>query len=350
MAEELEYVGNVTRLQNDLFNASVAGRIVEGVMDPTLIWDRSGFLTSFEAVTEKDIVGPMKRVNSSGQDSSAGRSEFKKQMPIHTSGTIYPTLETEGYKIEHYSTSEYGIGVQFDESVRDSNQFNVRRITQMYEDLGRNLSEWTNMDVLNGAINNFSYTGGAELEAYLANSSDFGYDTTYGFLAGTLTTGMWNTDSADYLSDILDLKDAFSKQAGYNYQLDRMYMDVTRLREIKEWLYINGHSWEQSPLGAGLGRENISFEGVTMVGMKDIDGFDGNEEYIILQDSSVVPCTTYYMTKIYPGFSRWSPNAKVSAKTFVANEETNTLKSVFRIDLRTIIYQPKAYGVIKVTS
>lgn len=340
----------IYKLKNNLFNESFAGRLMDELIDPNLIWDREGFLTSFIGTPAKSIDGPVLRGSSMSARSSPGLNANKVKIPLHAPGTRYPSVSTEGFFTQTYTTNEFGFKASFLEDVRDGSPMSNKIVTQTYGDVARMLSEYTNYEILNGALNSFTYTAGTELAGYMDNiTSNFGYETTYGFLCGKLDSGYyWNTDSADYITDIENLKTAFRKQSGYNYTLNRMYMDITLLEDIKLYLYENGHSWEEDPRGGGLNRDTIMLNGVEIIGLNDIDGMSGNEDKVILQDSSVAPCTTYFYTKEYPGFTRWSDVARTAVKTYMESEETNELSVLFRMSQKTVIYYPKAYGLLEV--
>jgi len=352
MAESIDVVGIVGKMQNNIFNAQFAGRMTEEYLDPTLIWDREGFLTKMVPSPEKDIIGPPRR-GSSGTVSSSGLSAFKVKPPIHEPGTLYPSVDIEGYYVDHYTTYEYGYKLKFGEDVQDGKPGSIRHVTDAYKDVGRWLGEFLNWEVLNSSLNAFTYTAGTEFTTYMKHATAAaGYETTYGFICGKLDTGYyWNTDSADYITDIEDMKVSFQKQTGYNYQLNRMYMDSTLMEKIRLWLYDNGKSWEEDPSGGGINRDMMRYAGVEMIGLNDVDGLTSTHyDKVILQDSRYTPCTSYYLTTTYDGFSRWGENSKVQAKSFKSNEETNDREVLFRTSQVTYIepQYKKAYGFFEV--
>lgn len=348
MAEEHEYDARTTAGYEDYFTADYASSHVQDIIDLNLIW--RGFLTVFEGSDSMSVLGPLYRVDSSGNRTTGGRSEWKRQMPKHTPGAEYAKIRGQAYTYQAYTMSEFAFSFTFEEDIiSSSSPMNLRKINDLYGDVARYVEETFNWEIVTAAFNNFSYTSGGELNGYVDNddATGMGYDTTYGFICGKLVAGTyWNTDTADYLKDITQLKLMFTKQDGIQTSLKLIVMDSTLFSAITLWGQKNGHSWEVSPLDGG--REIMSINGVQILSLNNTDGIVGNEDKVLLFDTAIKPCVTYWYTHTHKNFTRWSQDSVVEVATKTNTITPNNIEVFYRTTFRTQVMYPQKYGFIEV--
>ena len=332
----------VGALHNDLLKPSVAGRMANEIIDPSLIWEK--FLTTRFPVSGDDIVREIRAKNSSGQYTTPGRNEFKKKLQRHADGTLYPRVRFGDYKVTHEGIAEWGFAYDITESVMRPSPMNVKKLRDAYRYISRNIQEWVNWEILDGALNSLTYSSGGELSGYLQNEdgTGMGYDSTYGFICGKLAAGSyWNGGDPDFVTDISNLKTMFNSQTT-SAPLSKILMHETVLEKIKLWFYENDRSYEQSPIDAGMlgGRSAIRLDGIDLIGLTQVDGLDyggtdNRDKIILLTDQKAA--TTY--TKIDPprGFIKGAPTDYVMTRRITLDDETNTDSMLFRVNIRTVL-------------
>lgn len=334
--------GRITALHNDLLKPSVNGRMVNEYIDPDLIWEK--FLTQRFPITGDDIVREIRRVNSSGQYTTPGRFEFKRKMQVHADGSLYPVVRGGEYAVTHEGIVTYGLAYEISESMLRPTPLNVKKLRDDIGDVGRAMKEFINAEILDGALNSFSYSSGGELAGYVGNenSTGMGYDSTYGFVCGKLAAdAYWNGSDPDYITDISNLKTMFNSQTT-SAPLRYMLMHETLLEKIKLWFYENDRSYEQSPIDAGMlgGRSAIRLDGIDLVGLNKVDGLDyggtdNTDKVILLTD--VKAATTYVKMDPPRGFVKNNPFDYIMSKRITLDDEANTDKMLFRTSLRTVL-------------
>lgn len=346
--EPHDYDARTTVGWKDFFSADYASKHVEGVIDQNLIW--RSMLTEFEGSPSMSIVGPIYRTDSSGNKSTDGRSEWKRRMAKHSAGAIYPKIRGQEYSYETYTMSEYKFAIEFEEDIiSSSSPMNKRKVRDLYKEVGRHIEEYFNWEILQAAYNAFTYTSGGELNGYVDNddATGMGYETTYGYICGKLVAGTyWNTDTADYLKDITQLGTMFQKQDGYAVSLKLIVMDATMFERIFLWGQTNGYTWEVTALGGG--RRITEINGIQILSINNTDGMSGHEDKVLLFDTNVTPCVTYYYTQTHENFTRWSENSIVETATKENKIEPNNIEVFYRTTFRTQIMYPHSYGLIEV--
>src|SRR6056297_708748 len=163
MAETAGESGYINPSFNELFNSSVIGRKVEKLTDPQLWWAKDKMMTSFEGVTEHVIEGPMFRTDSSGNQTSPGRNEYKGKLAQRVEGTAYPRIKTQYYDINEYGMSKFGFAIEFGEKDRQDTKMNRRKYNDTMRDASRFSQEFISYEVLNATLNDFSFTSGTGL-------------------------------------------------------------------------------------------------------------------------------------------------------------------------------------------
>lgn len=350
MAEDVDYTPNITATFDDYFTPSFAARKVEELMDPGLIWTRPGFLTQFVGSPEHVLETPPYRQDSSGNQITPGQSTKRRRPTPHVAGTRIEAIDIDTYGISEYAMSPWSLKIPFDESVLEDRPANRMKIMWAYEDMARILKEFINADVLSGALNNFTYTSGGDHTGYVDNedSTGFGYESTYGFLCGKLTSGTyWNSTSADFNTDIKNFATMFNNQQGYDATLTTMFLHNTVAEDIDLWATENGHNWEVSPLGSG--RSIRRAHGIDIFALNNVDGMGTTHaDKVILLDNNVTPCSTYYYNRAYPGYTRYSEDAIVQTKTIEPDPEYGNKEVIYRFEFGTILHRPKHLGFAEV--
>jgi len=349
MAETTAYTPNITATFDDYFTPSFAARKVEQLTDPSLIMARPGFLTRFVGSPSHVIQSPPYRTDSSGNQITPG-SSTKKRRPIgHIDGTRISAIDIDDYALKEYTMASYALKIPFDESVLSDTPGNRMKIEWAYEDMSRILAEFLNAEILTEALNDFTYTSGGDHKGYMDNedATGFGYESTYGFLCGKLAAGTyWNTDSADYNTDIKNMVTMFENQQGYSTVLTTLLMHNTLLEDITLWGTENGHNWETSPLGNGRSIANI--HGVQVIGLNNVDGMASHTDKVVMLDNRVTPCNTYYYNKAIPGYTQYSDEAIVQTKVIEPKPEYGNKEVLYRFEFGTHLQMPKHLGIAEV--
>jgi len=346
--ESHEYDARTTAGYKDFFTADYASGQIDKVIDKDLIW--RAMLTVFEGSPSRSIVGPIYRADSSGDKTSPGRSEWKRKLSKHTPGALYPKIRGQDYKYDTYSMTPHGYSIEFEEDIiSSSSPMNLRKIRDLYDNVARFTAEFINWEIMEAAFNSFSYTSGGELDGYVDNddATGMGYESTYGFICGKLVAGTyWNTDAANYLKDITQLGTMFGKQDGISASLKLIVMDSTLFEKIMLWGQTNGFSWEVTPLDGGRKITNIN--GIQIMSITNTDGMSGHEDKVLLFDTRVTPCVTYYYTQTHENFTRWSQDSVIEVATKENKITPNNIEVFYRTEFRTTIMYPKYYGFIEV--
>lgn len=354
MAETAGESGVINPSFNELFNSNVIGRRVEEMVDPSLMWARPKMLTSFEGISERVIEGPMYQVDSNGNRTTPGQNEYKAQLARKLEGTAYPRVKVSGYDVTEYGISSYGVAIEFTEKDRQESAMNRKKWNRVMTETSRAVQEFINMEIFAGTLNSFSFTSGTELSGYIDNElagSEFGYETTYDFVCGTLDEDYYwdDPETAMYLQDIRQIKTMGKNIDGYKINFDTMFVHNTIFEKIDTWANTNNRSWETSPLPGG--REIGNIAGMNIVSVDDVDGWSGNENYAIIKDSGMVPATSYYWTKpISPEHTKWSDDSKLQVREAKPADDYNTHTFYLDLGLRTIMYEPKYVGVVKIAA
>lgn len=349
-------VAQVSANYKNFFNESFAGRFVEiDMIDSQLIWDT--MLTSFVGTSNDSIKKYITRVDSSGNRITPVSSPNRVSPKLHTPNTAIPKIKQDDYTIEYEGLNEYSLGVDFAEDIQSfDNEINRMTIKDQYTKIGESFLRHMNGEILKAAFNDFSYTPDSSLATYMDNSTDFGYaaSTEGSFVCGNIASGVeWDTDAADYLVDLSNIRTAGQKQSDYIATFDRGAVDITVLEDVVLWGQTSGYSWELSPIGNG--RSITSLNGFSIIGTNNVDGLSGNEGEMMFFDSRFKPCMTHYSTKRYKNYSRWGQNAKIMTATDEHgpdSEKPNVLSVLFRYGIGTSIqpYHEYFYGVINTTS
>jgi len=345
MAEN-QGVSNVSNVTKDFFSPGFVSRLVEqNYISPNLIWN--GLLTNQVGSTEKSFKKPMYMVDSSGNRITPQTSATMKSPVLHYKGTYIPKIGEDDYTFTTDATVPYALGFDVDEDMRANpgSELNKRTLADTMEKFGFAWARHINSEVLKQVYNSLSYTvdGSATLATYMDNSANMSYESTESWICGKLDAGTyWNTDGADYLTDMLNLKTAGMNQAnGFFATFDTMAMSDTVVEDLILWGQTNGYSWEMSPVGNG--RQIGEINGTRIMTLNNVDGFAStNFDKVLFWDSRVTPGTTVYYTGSEPDYSSGGGITRFARQDYGPDQGS---RSVFlaRADYKTFVNPTSEY-------
>ena len=317
MAEALGNI-NITASNRDYMSPAFISRGIEQTyINPKLIWQ--DLLTTYVGSVEQSFKKPAYLINASSERITPETSSARRSPVLHSPGGVIPKIGKDKFTYTTDATVPYALGIEFDESMRKTprGQMATETMKASMRTFAASWAQHLNSEVLAQTYGSTFFTedGSATLATYMDHSDGFSYDSTKSYLCGSLDSGwLWNTEDADYLTDLLNLQTVGQVQAdtcGFEASFDSLAMHITVLEDLILWGQNNNKRWELIPIGPG--RKGISnLQGFKIYAISNSDGFSSTYwDHVLFWDSNVKPSTSVYWTGTVENYTRWGPNAKL---------------------------------------
>jgi hypothetical protein len=349
MAEASGFGANVSSSNKDFWSPAFITRGIEqDYINPKLIWD--GLFTDYVGSTQTSFRKPIYMVDSSGNRITPEVSDARRSPVVYVRGTFVPKIGEDTYDYTTDGLVPYTLGIDIDEDMRSNpmGDMQSKKLRDSFDTFAASWAQHMNSEVLANTYGSTFHTvdGGATLADYMDHSDNLSYENTNGYICGDIDAGWeWDTDGADYITDLLNLKTAGMAQAesvGFESNLDSMAMHITVMEDLVLWGQTNGKTWEISPY---QNRMISSIQGWKMFSLSNVDGLSSSYwDHVLFWDSRVTPGTTVYWTGADANYSRWGEDAKLRMGVQdYGVDQGNRLAYVARGDYKTFINPTSEY-------
>lgn len=348
MAEPIypSYVGNpaVGLPVAEFLSAEFVAESLEKLMNPMLVWDNLWPKIDQDApsytYTEESVSGT--RIS----DSTDPLKEFGVK---RTSGAEFAYVSISEMVRKSGAMPQYAMAFKVDE---DAVWFKEGppEVLRAKEKTAQWMAETFNSQVLTDVIGGTDWsaqianTDSTKMEDIFEHSSDFGTQSTLGYLTGSLDASYYWDDGADAnpIIDLIDMGTVVRDQDGYGYKCTDVFLNVPEANLLKKFLVTGDYTWQKSPLGDGITIDDV--DGITVHEVKYASGWDRTvgEGYMIGIDQNNPAAVTY--RAFNPGY----PRTESFSYNQFKKEETHDLHNQMFVHRATRLKEPLGLTLLRV--